>query len=269
MRCALLVSLFVWPAAFCQSQPGWNLIWSDEFNGAQGTQPDPARWTYDLGATGWGNHELENYTNLAENASMDGQGHLVIKAIQTGARAYTSARLLSKGRFEVQYGRVEGRIQIPFGQGIWPAFWMLGNDIDKIGWPQSGEVDIMENIGKEPGTVHGTVHGPGYSGGNGKGAPFTLRPGRFADDFHVYAVEWTPASMEFFVDNERYFVLVPGNLPADAKWVFDHPFFLLLNLAVGGDWPGNPDATTTFPQQMLVDWVRVYQGMPDTRRRRP
>lgn len=243
-----------------------NLAWSDEFNGPRGTLPDPARWTYDLGAGGWGNHELETYTNSADNASLDGDGHLVIRAIRSGS-AYTSARLKTKSRFEFQYGRVEARIKVPYGQGIWPAFWMLGNDIDSNGWPRCGEVDIMENIGKEPGTVHGTVHGPGYSGGAGRGAPFNLRPGRFADDFHLYAIEWSPNSIDFFVDNQRYFVITPANLPDGTRWVFDHPFFLLLNLAVGGDWPGNPDATTVFPQEMLIDYVRVYAPAPVEPRR--
>ena len=155
---------------------------------------------------------------------------------------------------------MEARIRIPYGQGLWPAFWMLGADITTSGWPACGEVDIMENIGKEPTKIHGTVHGPGYSGGNGIGGPDTLPGGaKFADDFHVYGMEWNETSVNFYVDGLKYFSVGNTQIPAGTKWVYQHPFFLILNVAVGGSWPGNPDATTTFPQQMLVDWVRVSQ----------
>ena len=175
-------------------------------------------------------------------------------------RNYTSARLKTAGKFSQTYGRFEGRIKIPFGQGMWPAFWMLGDDIEKAVWPDCGEIDIMENIGKEPSTVHGSIHGPGFSGDDGIEAHYRL-PGnrRFADDFHVFAVEWEPNAIRFYVDDELYVTRTRADLPPGRKWVFDHPFFLLLNVAVGGDWPGNPDSTTIFPQTMLVDYVRVYQ----------
>jgi beta-glucanase (GH16 family) len=244
----------------------WKLVWSDEFNGPTGSAVDPSKWVFDLGGKGWGNQELESYTNRPQNAHIQ-DGNLVIQAQQENyagadgvSRKYTSARLKTAGRFSQTYGRFEARIKIPFGQGLWPAFWMLGDDLEKIGWPASGEIDIMENIGKEPSTVHGTIHGPGYRGDDGIGAPFTL-PGnrRFADDFHVYAVEWEPNTIRFYVDDELYETCTPSSLPAGRKWVYNHPFFLLLNVAVGGDWPGNPDATTVFPQTMLVDYVRVYQ----------
>ena len=242
------------------AQTNWKLVWSDEFNGPAGTAPDPAKWTYDLGASGWGNRELENYTNSRDNSFQDGSGNLVIRAIKSDA-TYTSARLKTQGLYSVTYGKIEGRLQIPYGQGIWPAFWMLGDNSRARGWPAIGEIDIMENIGKEPSTVHGTVHGPGYSGGNGIGKPHGLAAGkRFADDFHVYSVVWTPDSLEFFVDGTSYHKLDKTGIPAGTTWAFDHPFFMILNVAVGGQWPGFPDATTTFPQQMKVDYIRVYQS---------
>ncbi len=168
----------------------------------------------------------------------------------------------TSGKFEQQYGRFEARIKISYGQGMWPAFWMLGNDIGTVGWPTCGEIDIMENIGKEPAMVHGTIHGPGYSGGTGIGSPFSLAKGRFADDYHLYAVEWEPNLVRFYVDNNLYATRTPADLPQGTKWVYDHPFFMILNLAVGGDWPGAPDNATVFPQTMLVDYVRVYKKAP-------
>ncbi len=249
----------------------WKLAWSDEFNGPNGSAVDPSKWVSESGGGGWGNNELEYYTSRLENASQQ-DGNLVIKVLQekhTGAdgvtRNYTSARLKTLGKFSQTYGRFEARIKIPRGQGIWPAFWMLGDDIDKpasdkSGWPTCGEIDIMENIGKEPALVHGTIHGPGYSGEHGIGAPFALPGGEpFFADFHVYAVEWEPNVIRFYVDDHLYTTRTPADLPKGAKWVYDHPFFLLLNVAVGGYWPGNPDATSVFPQAMLVDYVRVYE----------
>jgi beta-glucanase (GH16 family) len=175
-------------------------------------------------------------------------------------RNYTSARLKTLGRFSQTYGRFEARIKIPKGQGIWPAFWMLGDDIIKSGWPASGEIDIMENIGKEPALVHGTIHGPGYNGAGGIGSSYALPDKRpFADDFHIYAVEWEPNAIRFYVDKDLYATRTPAELPPGGKWVFDHPFFILLNVAVGGGWPGSPDASSVFPQEMLVDYVRVYR----------
>lgn len=248
------------------SHNGWTLSWSDEFNAPDGSPVDSSKWVSETGGNGWGNQELEYYTTRRENAFHQG-GNLVIKVMQekyTGAggvsRDYTSARLKTAGKFSQKYGRFEARIKIPRGQGIWPAFWMLGDDIGKIGWPKCGEIDIMENIGKEPSLVHGTIHGPGYSGDKGPGSPFALPDNaRFADDFHIYAIEWEPKAIRFYVDDRLYATRTPAELPAGAKWVYDHPFFLLLNVAVGGSWPGNPDATTQFPQTMLVDYVRVYK----------
>ena len=248
------------------SRPGWTLTWSDEFNAPDGTAVDSSKWISETGGNGWGNQEFEYYTTRPENAFQKG-GNLGIKVLQekyTGAdgvtRDYTSARLKTAGKFSQKYGRFEARIKIPRGQGIWPAFWMLGDDIGGIGWPNCGEIDIMENIGKEPSLVHGTIHGPGYSGDKGIGSPFTLPDNaRFADDFHIYAVEWEPKAIRFYVDDHLYATRTPAELPEGTKWAYDHPFFLLLNVAVGGNWPGNPDATSQFPQTMLVDYVRVYK----------
>jgi beta-glucanase (GH16 family) len=246
--------------------PGWKLVWSDEFNSPDASPVDTTKWVSESGGNGWGNQELEYYTTRPENAFEQG-GNLVIKVLQekyTGAdgvtRDYTSARLKTLGKFSQKYGRFEARIKIPEGQGIWPAFWMLGDDIGKVGWPKCGEIDIMENIGKEPAMVHGTIHGPGYSGDKGISAPYSLPPDQhFANDFHLYAVEWEPKAIRFYVDDHLYATRSPADLPKGTKWVYAHPFFLLMNVAVGGGWPGNPDATTVFPQTMLVDYVRVYK----------
>jgi len=267
----LLASLFAHAQAANHppSSSPWTLVWSDEFNGPDGSAPDSSKWVLETGGGGWGNNELEYYTVRPKNASLH-DGNLVIKAIQekyTGpdgvTRDYTSARLKTQGKFAQDYGRFEARIKIPRGQGIWPAFWMLGTDIDKASWPTCGEIDIMENIGKEPSTVHGTIHGPGYSGDKGIGDPFSLPAGHlFADEFHIYAVEWEPEAIRFYVDDHLYSTRTPADLPKGTKWVYDHPFFLLLNVAVGGSWPGNPDATSTYPQAMLVDYVHVYNHAP-------
>ena len=239
----------------------WRLVWSDEFNQPDGSAPDATKWGYDLGGSGWGNNELEYYTDRTNNARIEA-GKLMIEARSESfsGKKHTSARLLTKDKESWTYGRIEARMKIPRGQGIWPAFWMLGTNITTVNWPACGEVDIMENIGKEPGTVHGTVHGPGYSGGAGIGGPLTLPGGAaLADDFHVYAIEWETNRICWYMDKQLYFTITPTYLPAGKKWVYDHPHFLLLNLAVGGQWPGYPDATTTFPQRMTVDYVRVYQ----------
>jgi beta-glucanase (GH16 family) len=248
-----------------QKRGRWELVWSDEFNGQNGSSPDSSKWIFETGGNGWGNQELEYYSGRPENARVE-HGHLVITARRedySGAdgvkRDYTSARLKTQGKFSVTYGRIEARIKIPRGQGVWPAFWMLGSDIDRVGWPNCGEIDIMENIGREPATVHGTIHGPGYSGKNGIGAPFSLSHGRFADGYHVFAVEWEPNVIRFYVDRHLYATRTPADLPPGTTWVYDKPFFLLLNFAVGGSWPGAPDSSTRFPQQMLVDYVRVYR----------
>ena len=249
---------------------GWKLVWADEFQGPRGRGVDGEKWTEETGGGGWGNKELQYYTSGARNAYLDGRGRLVIRAAEEslpesfkcwyGRCRYTSARLITKGKFSQAYGRFEARLRVPAGQGLWPAFWLLGEDIKSVGWPACGEIDVMENIGREPSVVHGTAHGPGYSGAQGIGAPYELPKGRrFADGFHVFAVEWEPRELRWYVDGRLYQTLTPDKLPAGARWVYDHPFFILLNVAVGGAWPGDPDKTTTFPQTMTVDYVRVYR----------
>jgi beta-glucanase (GH16 family) len=241
-------------------------VWSDEFSGPDGSPPDSSKWTFDTGGNGWGNNEFESYTSRTQNAQLKG-GKLVItaqKETYTGAdgiaRNYTSARMKTQGLFSQAYGRFEARIKIPAGQGIWHAFRMLGKDISSIGWPKCGEIDIMENIGREPGTVHGSLHGPSTSGPTSDlTAPFSLRAGqKFDDDFHLYAVEWEPGTVRFYVNSSLYATFIQSQWPAGGTWVFDHLIFIIFNVAVGGNWPGPPDGTTVFPQQMLVDYVRVY-----------
>jgi beta-glucanase (GH16 family) len=252
-------------AAHTTSESAWVLTWSDEFDGPDGSPPDPAKWVLESGGHGWGNNELEFYTARLQNVRQE-NGHLVIEAIKenfTGdkgtRRDYTSARLKTQGRFSQRYGRFEARIQIPSGKGMWPAFWMLGDDFSSAGWPACGEIDIMESAGDtEPAMIHGSLHGPGYSGANALTAAYTLSRGRFSDGFHVFAVEWAPQVVRFFVDGELYATKTPSDVPVGKRWVFDHPFFILLNLAVGGNLPGSPRNSTVFPQRMLVDYVRVY-----------
>ena len=263
------VPLTVIPLNSLPSGMQWNIVWNDEFNQPDGSSPDPTKWDYDIGngSGGWGNNELEYYTSRTNNARIVG-GQLIIEADQEsyGGYSYTSARMKTQGKWSWAYGRIEARIKIPRGQGIWPAFWMLGTNIDSVGWPTCGEIDIMENIGKtsDQGTDHGTIHGPqgggDYNGGSGVGGTYTLPGGAaLADDFHIYAVEWMTNQIKWFLDSNNFFTATPSSLPSGGTWVFTAPQFIILNVAVGGNWPGNPDATTVFPQQMLVDYVRVYE----------
>jgi beta-glucanase (GH16 family) len=289
MRTVIAFAFAAWfaaasaPAQIAPAQTSWQLVWSDEFNGPAGSLPDPANWNYDLGGGGWGNHEAETYTNSPSNVYQDGQGHLVIQAIRdssgnfTSARLQTGAPLASTQTTDLSwlYGRIEARIKLPFGLGVWPAFWMLGEDIGTVSWPQCGEVDIMENFGtfnNNANVNNGTIHGPtsssagagDYGGGDGIGASVTLPSGEtVSDDYHVYAVEWSQNSIEFFVDGVSYETRTPASLPSGAPWVFNAPFFILLNLAIGGPgtFLGTPDPNAPFPNQdMLVDYVRVYQA---------
>lgn len=261
----------------------WKLAWSDEFDTPAGTSPNPAIWKPELGdgllnsIPGWGNNELEHYTGNPENAATDGNGNLVITvrkvdpattklACWYGACEYTSSRLITANALEVAYGRIEARMKLPKGKGLWPAFWTLGTNIGKVGWPESGEIDIMEHVGHESSRVLGTIHGPDYSGGKGISKNFNLQSGNFADEFHVFSLEWEPNELRWYVDNMLYSTLTPKDLPAGARWVFNHPFFIIMNVAVGGNLPGNPDATTQFPQSLTVDYVRVYQAPSDYQR---
>ena len=237
------------------SYPGKTLVWSDEFDGEA---IDLSHWTYDLGASGWGNQELQNYTNSSENSYVDG-GNLFIVA-RDGGPQYTSARMKSIGLQEFQYGRIDVRAILPKGQGIWPAIWMLGANYPTVGWPACGEIDIMELIGSSPNTVHGTIHyGQDWTQhnhtGSGTSIPWTET---FSDEFHVFSIDWDENGITWLLDDQPFYTIdnaVTGSQP----YPFDNPFFFIMNIAVGGQWPGYPDATTEFPQFMAVDYVRVFQ----------
>jgi beta-glucanase (GH16 family) len=239
------------------------VVWEDNFDGPAGQGPDSSKWRFDIGGSGWGNDERQYYTNSTRNAAKDGAGNLVITARQEnggfqchyGPCQYTSARLLTAQTFTRTYGRFEARIKIPGTQGVWPAFWMLG--AEGGGWPNNGEIDIMENIGREPNTVHGTIHGPGYFGSGGIGAAYNSPNGQaFRNGFHTYTVDWEPNSITWYVDGVQYQRRTPADL-GGKTWVFNHPFFMIMNVAVGGYWPGYPDGSTQMPQTMTIDYVRV------------
>jgi beta-glucanase (GH16 family) len=256
----------------------WRLVWSDEFNGPAGKPPSARRWTHEIGdgtangIPGWGNDELEYYTDDPQNAATNGRGQLAITARQSdgslscyyGPCQFTSARLISQHKAEFAYGRIETRIKVPAGAGLWPAFWSLGTNIGDVGWPQSGEIDIMEFVGRVPNEIFGTIHGPGYSGGASFGDTYDFGV-PVSDDFHTFAIEWQPDRIDWFVDGILYHSATPASV-APNQWVFNHPFYLILNLAVGGNFGGPLDPNVVFPKSMLVDYVRVYQG-PDTAER--
>lgn len=258
----LLAAAIMLGTSACNEGPyDWRLVWEDEFEGSAGQRPDSTNWGYDIG-TDWGNAQLEFDTDRAENAALDGEGHLAITARKEvfNGRNYTSARLTTRGRLEQARGRFEARMKLPRGRGLWPAFWLLGSDFETIGWPACGEIDIMEYRGQNPNVVLGSLHGPGYSGGNARTRSFELVGPGFDADFHVFAVEWDSDRITWSVDGRIYQVITPRDLPANSPWPFNRPFFLIMNLAVGGTFLGPPDATTVFPQSVLVDWVRVYRG---------
>jgi beta-glucanase (GH16 family) len=251
----------------------YSLAWSDEFDTL-----DSGNWSFETGGHGWGNQELQYYTPggnaFIQYDAMAGSRVLVIEA-RRGAPAgascwysacqYSSSRMVTRDRREFRHGRIEARIRLPQTQGIWPAFWMLGGNFDEVGWPHSGEIDIMEHVGFEPTLTHGALHGPGYSGNTPFSGTHDLRQ-RADAAYHVYAVEWDAAGIRWFVDGVQFHAVTRAQVEARGPWVFDQPFFLLLNVAVGGSWPGSPDAGSVFPQRMYVDWVRVHQ--PLERRRR-
>ncbi|MEO0323564.1 MAG: glycoside hydrolase family 16 protein [Myxococcota bacterium] len=247
---------------------GFNLTFEDEFEGAAGSPPDLSKWAFDIGTgtNGWGNNELQNYTGRPDNVSLDGNGNLVITARREdfAESGFTSGRIKTQGLFEQRYGRFEARMRLPGpGAGLWPAFWMLGSEFgdesSNVPWPFVGEIDVMENIGDEE-TIYGTVHGPGYSGGDSIGRRLVTPGEDYTADFHVYRVDWDPSSIRWYVDGDLYFTLQVGDTPGD--WVFDTPFFMILNLAVGGSFPGSPTDATPFPAELVVDWVRVYERNP-------
>lgn len=237
------------------------LVWQDEFD-IEGA-PHSDNWNYNIGTgeNGWGNNELQYYTNRLDNASVQ-NGVLIITAKKESFEGsdYTSARLLTKGKFEQTYGRFEARIKLPWGQGIWPAFWLLGDDSNGTEiWPQIGEIDIMEYVGNEPTRIFGTVHGPGYSGAQGITKSYELEGDRFDTGFHIFGIEWGPNYINYYVDDVLYNQITPEDVT--GEWVFNRgPFYIILNVAVGGNLPGAPNAETVFPQNMLVDYVRVYKN---------
>ncbi|MCA6074656.1 glycoside hydrolase family 16 protein [Fulvivirga sedimenti] len=235
-----------------------NLVLQDEFD-VDGA-PDPSLWSYEIGTgnNGWGNNELQYYTDRTENVEVQ-NGMLLITAQKESfeGSGYTSARLITKGKFEQTYGRFEARMRLPYGQGMWPAFWMLGADIDTNPWPGAGEIDIMEYRGQAPTIVLGSVHGPGYSAGNAITKSYDLQNDRFDTGFHIFGIEWGPKFVNFYVDDVLYNQITPDDVP--GEWVFNKPFYILINLAVGGSFVGPPNSETVFPQTMLVDYVRIYQ----------
>lgn len=234
-----------------------NLVLEDHFDG---DKLNADLWSYNIGTgvNGWGNNELQYYTDRAENIKVE-DGMLKITALKETyeGSAYTSAKIVSKAKFEQQYGRFEARIKLPWGQGLWPAFWLLGSNIDEVSWPNCGEIDIMEYRGQEPTFVHGSVHGPGYSGANAVSKSYELSNDRFDTDFHVFGIEWDKDYINFYVDDALYKQITPDELTGD--WVFDQAFYMLINLAVGGNFLGPPNENTVFPQTMYVDYVRVYK----------
>ncbi|MFC4362239.1 family 16 glycosylhydrolase [Simiduia curdlanivorans] len=243
-----------------------NLAWADEFDSI-----NTNNWTFETGGGGWGNNELQYYTN-GQNASIQydpaaGSNVLVLEAKKGnpanyncwyGSCTYTSTRMITRDKKSFKYGRIEARLKLPQTQGIWPAFWALGNAFGSQGWPQGGEIDIMEHVGYEPTLTHGALHGPGYSGNTPITGTHNLGENVNAN-YHVYAVEWSTSEIRWFVDGHNFYTASRAQVEQYGQWVYDQPFWLLLNVAVGGNWPGSPDGSSTFPQKMLVDYVRVYQ----------
>jgi len=238
------------------SYPGYTLKWNDEFNGSS---IDQNNWNYDLGASGWGNNELQNYTSLSANSYI-ANGSLVIEAIKGPNGNYTSARMITKGKRTFQYGRIDIRAKLPRGQGIWPALWMLGSNIDNVGWPACGEIDIMEYLGHQTSTVHGTAHwgAQGSTSSQSSSSRYDLTSGHFYEKFHVFSIIWEPNKIRWYMDDQLFHTVTTSTTGA-AAWRFNQEFFFIFNIAVGGNWPGYPDATTQFPQKMFVDYVRVFQ----------
>jgi beta-glucanase (GH16 family) len=266
LNTVILIAAIAVVMASCKVEPiqklperNFELVWSDEFDGDSATLPNAEKWTYDLGTgqNGWGNNELQTYTKNPANVSLDGKGNLVITALKSNNGSYTSARVKTQGLFTHQFGKVEARIKTPTGSGIWPAFWMLGNNINTVSWPQCGEIDIMEQKGKFSNITYGSIHGPGYSGGQAITTPFTLQNDRFDNNFHIYAVEWNESKIDFFLDGYLYKRITPSEVP--GEWVFNQPFFIIMNIAVGGSFVGPPNQFTPFPGAMTIDYVRAYK----------
>lgn len=238
----------------------YQLVWEDDFEGTAGASPDAAKWAFDIGTgdNGWGNQELQYYTDRSENVSLDGNGNLAITARSEtfGGQPFTSGRIKTQGLFDQAYGRFEARIKTPYGPGIWPAFWMLGAEAETVDWPEVGEIDIMEMRGNQPNIIHGSVHGPGYSAGQAITKSFSLDNSRFDTDFYIFAVEWGVNYIDYYVNDTLYQRITPSDVT--GEWVYDDPFFMILNVAVGGTFVGFPTEGTPFPQTMYIDYVKVY-----------
>ena len=234
---------------------GYELLWHDEFDGKK---IDTNNRTYDIGGWGWGNGEAQYYTTREENARVE-KGLLIIEGRQEKFEDsyYTSARLKTQGLHEFQYGRIEARVKVPIGKGLWPAFWMLGSNFNGSNWPDCGEIDIMEYLGKEPDLILGTLHGPGYSGAMGISS-WNRQTYNIADEFHTFAIDWTVEKIDWYYDGELYHTVKRTDV-GDREWVFDQPFFIILNLAIGGQLPGPVGLDTVFPTQYQIDYVRVFQ----------
>lgn len=276
---AILLAAIPVLVSVCSAEEDYKLIWSDEFNDPNGAGINASKWNFDNGNGdgGWGNGESQNYTNRTANAYIE-NGSLIIAALKEnyGAQNYTSARIHTYRKFNLTYGKVEMRAKLPFGQGVWPAFWMLGDNIDQVGWPCCGEIDIMEFVGKNPNRIRGSIHGPCSFSQNcskdkcdynqyGIGSDYVKESG-FSDAYHNYSIEWEPNEIRWYFDDEKlpYQTRNPSNIINETTgqqypWVFDHDFRIILNLAIGGNWPGEPDNSTIFPQKYYIDYVRVYK----------
>ncbi len=240
----------------------WRLAWEDTFSGPAGDPPSQSKWTPDVGGNGWGSKQLQYYTDN-QNVYLDGKGSLILEARKEdtgkfgcwyGPCQYTSARISTRDHFSFTYGLLEARIKIPHGQGLWPAFWLLGSNYESVGWPACGEIDVMENIGqKKPATLYGSVHGPENFINS-----YTLPHGTFADDFHVFALQWEPDHLTFFMDGISYATINKATFTKRQDWIYDHPFNIILNVSVGSAWPGNPNSTTVFPQKMYISYLKLY-----------
>ncbi|MFI6095438.1 RICIN domain-containing protein [Lentzea sp. NPDC051213] len=270
LAAALLVAAGIAVATTTQAPPANAAVtWADEFNAPAGSGVDGGKWQMEVGNNGGNNKENQWYQAGNANAAHDGAGNLVITAKREnvgqrcwhgGICEYTSARINTAGKFTQTYGRFEARMKMPRGKGMWPAFWMLGADINSGNpWPGSGEIDIMEFLGHQLNTTYGTIHGPGYSGSGGLAHQYNGP--NFADGFHNFAIDWRPGEIVWSVDGNVYGRKTPADL-GGRQWVFNKPFFIIINLAVGGEWPGYPDGSTTFPQQLVIDWVRVSNDSP-------
>ncbi|QYA03904.1 family 16 glycosylhydrolase [Rhizobium sp. B21/90] len=251
----ILVLAFILTAASAAPAVTFKPVWRDDFNGVAMSRLDPTKWDYDLGSGKvWGNNESQTYTDKVTTIRQDGHGNLVITARRQDDGSYTSGRIKTMGRFSLQFGKFEARIKIPHGPGLLPAFWLMG---DRGQWPANGEIDVMENTAAAPRTVYSNLHAPDFASPGEKTAT-----GNLSDDFHVYAIEWTPGRVSWLFDGVVYKTVTKTAIPAGGRWIFDdQPYYILLNVAVGGNWPG-PPVDSVLPQDMLVDWVSVSSYIP-------